>query len=54
MLVSSPQKLNTLSQSLNVAVNDSKVEQVTEAKILGVTFDHTLSWEGHVETLCKN
>ena len=54
MLVSSPQKLNTLlPQSLNVAVNDSKVEQVTEAKILGVTFDHTLSWEGHVETLCK-
>ena len=44
MLVSSPQKLNTLlSQSLNVAVNDSKVEQVTEAKVLGVTFDHTLS-----------
>ena len=54
MLVSSPQKLNTsLSQSLNVAVNDSKVEQVTEAKILGVTFDHTLSWKRHVETLCK-
>ena len=52
MLVSSPQRLNTLlSQSLNVAVNDSKVEQVTEAKVLGVTFDHTLSWEGHVETL---
>ena len=42
MLVSSPQKRNTLlSQSLNVAVNDSKVEQVTEAKVLGVTFDHT-------------
>ena len=20
---------------------------------VGVTFDHTLSWEGHVETLCK-
>ena len=54
MLVSSPQKRNTLlSQSLNVAVNDSKVEQVTEAKVLGVTFDRTLSWEGHVETLCK-
>ena len=54
MLVSSPQKLNTLLfQSLNVAVNDSKVEQVTEAKILGVTFDHTLSWEWNVETLCK-
>ena len=54
MLVSSPKKLNTLlSQSLNVAVNESEVEQVTEAKILGVTFHHTLSWEGHVETLCK-
>ena len=54
MLVSSPKKLNTLlSQSLNVAVNDSEVEQFTEAKILGVTFHHTLSWEGHVETLCK-
>ena len=45
--------VSLLSQSLNVAVNDSKVEQVTEAKVLGVTFDHTLSWEGHVETLCK-
>ena len=32
MLVSSPRKLNTLlSQSLNGAVNDNKVEQVTEA-----------------------
>ena len=54
MLVLSPQRLNILlSQSLNVAINDSNVEQVTIAKILGVTFDHTLSWEGHVETLCK-
>ena len=54
MLVSSPQKLNTLlSQSLNVAINDSEVQQVTKAKILVVTFNHTLSWEEHIETLCK-
>ena len=54
MLVSSPRKLNTLtSQSLNGAVNDSKVEQVTEPKILGVAFDHALSWKGHVKSMCK-
>ena len=54
MLVLSPQRLNILlSQSLNVAINDSNVEQVTMAKILRLTLDHTLSWEGHIETLCK-
>ena len=37
MLVLSPQRLNILlSQSLNVAINDSNEEQVTIAKILGV------------------
>ena len=54
MLVLSPQNLNALSsQTLKVTVNDSLVEQVMEAKILGVTFDHTLSWEEQVEILCK-
>ena len=44
MLIASPQKLRFLSsQSLDVAVNNTIVDQVLEAKVLGVTFDHHLS-----------
>ena len=54
MLFSTPQKLTVLpTQSLKIAVNDSVVEQVKEAKILGVTFNHILPWERHIESLSK-
>ena len=53
MLIASPRKLRFLSsQSLDVAVNNTIVDQVLEAKVLGVTFDHHLSWEQHVDSLC--
>ena len=53
ILIASPQKLRFLSsQSLDVAVNNTIVDQVLEAKVLGVTFDHHLSWEQHVDNLC--
>ena len=52
MLIASPQKLRFLSsRSLDVAVNNTVVDQVLEAKVLGVTFDHHLSWEQHVDSL---
>ena len=33
-------------------VQHTVVDQVLEAKVLGVTFDHHLSWEQHVDSLC--
>ena len=54
LFISTPQTLRALpTQSLKIAVNDSVVEQVREAKILHVTFDHILSWEGQIESLSK-
>ena len=54
ILIFTPQKRRVLpKQSLKIVVNDSVVEQVKEAKMIGVTFDHTHSWEEHIESLSK-
>ena len=55
MLIASPRKLRFLSsQSRDVAVNNTIVDQVLEAKVLGVNDLTTmhLSWEQHVDSLC--
>ena len=34
-------------------INDSPIQQFRCAKVLGVTFNESASWEPHVESLCK-
>jgi len=53
MLLGSRQRLSTFTESPTLAINDSRVSQVTTAKSLGVTIDDKLDWSGHIEKVPK-
>ena len=39
--------------NLEVKINDTVIEKVTEAKFLGVIIDEKLTWSAHINYLCK-
>ena len=53
MLVGSRQKLSKLSETPSFMINDHPVMQVSTAKSLGVHIDQNLSWECHIQSICK-
>ena len=53
MLVGSRQKLLKLSETPSFMINDHPVMQVSTAKSLGVHIDQNLSWECHIQSICK-
>lgn len=53
MLVTSKPKLAKHDCNLRININDSDIEQVSSAKLLGVYLDSTLSWEKHITHLCS-
>ena len=53
MLISSRQRLNTLTDSPTITISDNQVSQVTTAKSLGVTIDNKLDWSSHIDKLTR-
>ena len=53
MLIGSGQRLNTIAASPSILMNDTRVKQVRTTKSLGITIDHKLSWNCHIEKLTK-
>ena len=53
MLISSRQRLSTLTDSPTITINDNQVSQVTTTKSLGVTIDNKLDWSSHIDKLTK-
>ena len=54
ILITSPQKRANLNEnSLSVLVEGQVMEEVSEARVLGVIFDNNLTWGPHVEMLIK-
>ena len=43
-------KFKKLSQPFKVNIDDINVEQVTEAKFLGIIVTENLSWDSHIKT----
>ena len=41
------------SDHYKIKINGTVIKQVTEIKFLGVILDEQLSWEPHIESLCK-
>ena len=39
--------------SINLRIGDKSLQQVPTAKLLGLTVDETLSWDAHIDALCK-
>ena len=38
---------------LDINLNETKIEQVPNYKLLGVNFDQDLTYEAHIDKLCK-
>ena len=53
MLIGSRQRLNTLTASPTITMNNTQVSQVTATKSLGVIIDDKLDWHSHIEKLTK-
>ena len=53
MLIGSRQRLNTLTASPTITMNNTQVSQVTATKSLGVIIDDKPDWHSHVEKLTK-
>ena len=54
MLLATHQRLATVKDTdLNFKVGDKDIQQVKEAKLLGVTIDPHLNWDKHISKLCN-
>ncbi len=47
-------KINTLPVNINkVMINGTALDAMEEVKYLRVTLDNTLTWDRHIDSLCK-
>ena len=53
MIVGSQQRLATHPQNIDININDIFIQQVNEAKCLGLKIDDHLTWKDHVEKIKK-
>ena len=53
MLIGSHQRMNTFHATPSLAINNVPVRQVSHTKSLGTHIDEKLSWNVHIEKLCK-
>ena len=45
--------LETTEKSVSIKIDGSNVENKKEQKLLGIKFDSSLSFKGHIKSLCK-
>ena len=53
MIITTRQKRQLHDYKLNLKVNKCDIEQVVSHKVLGIIIDQNLSWEEHINHLCK-
>ena len=53
MLIGSRQKLGTLSESLELSIDNVPVKQVSTTKSLGILIDDNMAWHSHIDKLSK-
>ena len=53
MLISSRQRLTTLSDTLELSIDNVPIEQVPSVKSLGIYIDDNLTWHSYIDKLCK-
>ena len=53
MVITTRQKHQLKTLSLNLSVGSSSIEQVREHRVLGVILDQEMKWEAHISSLCK-
>ena len=53
MLISSRQRLTTLSDTLELSIDNVLIEQIPSVKSLGIYIDDNLTWHSYIDKLCK-
>ena len=53
ILIGSRQRLSTLSDTLELSIDNVPMKQVSSVKSLGVYIDENLTWHSHIDKLCK-
>ena len=53
LIITSRQRRVYLSDNPSLTINNFPIEQVSSTKSLGVFIDENLSWNTHIETVCK-
>ena len=53
MLIGSRQKLSTLSESLELSIDNIPIKQVSTTKSLGILIDNNMAWHSHIDKLSK-
>ena len=53
MLIGSRQKLSTLSESLELSIDNIPIKQVSTTKSLGILIDNNMTWHSHIDKLSK-
>ena len=49
MLIVSRQKLSTLSESLELSIDNIPIKQISTAKSLGILIDNNMAWHIHID-----
>lgn len=44
---------NTDTNKINITLNNSRIQEVTSIKYVGVIFDRHVHWEEHIQNVCK-
>ena len=53
MLICSRQRLSTLSDTLELSIDNIPIEEFPSVKSLGIYIDENLTWHSHIDKLCK-
>ena len=53
MIITTRQKHQLASLSLNLSLDGNSIDQVHEHRLLGITIDDQLKWQAHTNNLCK-
>jgi hypothetical protein len=53
LVIGSPFNLNNLTSESNIMIDNVPIKRVTKTKSLGIQIDQFLSWDNHLEEICK-
>ena len=53
MFFGTPHQINNITNDNHIYLDGRKLTRVYEAKFLGITLDHNLTWRSHINSICK-
>ena len=47
-------QMTSVNEGISVTINQQSIESVSAQKRLGITIDKNLTWEQHIDLVCRN